>query len=109
MIRKILFIVVIKFKDHTNMFIIKYFLKYNVKRFYEFINKLIEILQLIMISMISYVANAVFICWFAMNCLLLIREIKLLIITNTMNMIKIMQPSNFNVFLYGYFFHFINQ
>ena len=40
-----------------------------VKSFCDFINKLIEIFQWIMKSMIPFVANAVFICWFAINCL----------------------------------------
>ena len=43
--------------------------------FWEFINKLIEIFQLIMVGMIPFVANAIFICSFAMNCLVLIRKI----------------------------------
>ena len=57
--------------------------------FWEFINKLIEIFQWIMVSMMPFVAITAFICWFAMNCLVLIREI---------NIITILQPSNFNVF-----------
>ena len=48
---------------------------YTVKIFKEIINKLIEILQWIMVSMTPFVANAVFICQFAMNCLVLIGEI----------------------------------
>ena len=45
-------------------------------------------------------------CFYLLNC----NELscidqgnKLLIITNTMNIITILQPSNFNVFLHGYF------
>ena len=48
---------------------------YTVKSFCESTNKLIEIFQWIMIIMIPFVANAAFICWFAMNCLVLIRGI----------------------------------
>ena len=65
-----------------------------VNSFCEFTNKLIEILQWIVVSMIPFVANTVFIYWFAMNCL---------IITNTMNITKILQTLKFNVFLHGYF------
>ena len=49
---------------------------YTVKSFSEFINKLIDIFPWIMVSMIPFVANAASIYWFAMDCLVLIREIK---------------------------------
>ena len=45
---------------------------YTVKSFCEFVNKLIEILQWSVVSMIQFVENAVFICWFAKNCLVLL-------------------------------------
>ena len=47
---------------------------HTVKFFCEFINTLIKIFQWNMVSMIPFVANNVFICWFAMNCLVLIRK-----------------------------------
>ena len=71
--------------------------KLTVKSFCEFINKLITIFQWITVSMIPFVANIVYICWFAMNCFVLTREI---VIPNTMNIIAILQPSNFKVFLH---------
>ena len=46
-----------------------------VKSFWEFMNKLIEVFQWIMVSMISFISNTAFICWFAMNCLVLIWKI----------------------------------
>ena len=48
--------------------------QYTVNSFCEFISKLIEIFHWIMMSIIPFVANVVFICWFAMNCLVLVRE-----------------------------------
>ena len=39
----------------------------NLLSFSDFINKLIEVFQLIMLSMILFVANATFVCWIAMN------------------------------------------
>ena len=46
-----------------------------VKCFCELMNKFIEIFQRIMVSVISFVANAAFICLFEMNCLVLVRDI----------------------------------
>ena len=60
------------------------------------ITKLIDIFQRIMISMIQFVANAVFICWFTIIFLYRSR-IQILIKTNTINIITILQPSNFSV------------
>ena len=61
---------------------------YAVKNFRDFINKLIEIFHLIIVSMIPFVANAVFSCCFAIKCLLLANQS--LIIKNTMNIITIL-------------------
>ena len=72
---------------------------YTVKSFCEIINELIEFFQWNMVSMMPFVSNAAFICWFEMNCL----GNQLQILTKTMNIITILQPSKFNVFLHGYF------
>ena len=77
---------------------------YTAKSFCKSINKLIEIFQWILVSMILFVAK---------NCiyLLICNELfcidqgyQLIIITNTMNIITI--TSNLNVFLHGYFLQY---
>ena len=76
---------------------------YTVKGFGEFTNKLIELFQWIMISMISFVENAAFIFLICNELSCIDQGNQWLIITNTMNIITILQPLNFNVFLHGYF------
>ena len=73
---------------------------YTVKGFGEFTNKLIELFQWIMISMISFVENAAFIFLICNELSCIDQGNQWLIITNTINIITIQRPSNFNVFLY---------
>ena len=86
------------------LLVFSYFYNCTVKSFRAFINKLIEFFQWIIVSMIPFIANAVFICWFAIFCILnYIDQGNQLLIINTIDIITIMQPSNLNVFLHGYF------
>ena len=49
-----------------------------------------------------------FICRFAMNFLVIDQRDQLLIVTNTIKIITILQPSNFNLVLHGYFLQCVN-
>ena len=70
--RNITFYILIKIEFFYQILHNLYTIDYTVKSFCKFINKLIEIFQWIMAIMIQFVANGVFNCWFAINCLVLI-------------------------------------
>ena len=55
--------------------ILCFIIKITLYFFWKFTNKLIDIFQCIMVSMIPFIANSVFICLFAMNLLVFIKEI----------------------------------